>query len=300
MESKVNYTIVGLVVVILIAALISVSLWLSVGFDQKQYTIYAVYMNETVSGLSEESPVKFNGVQVGSVKKIELDHKDPQQVCLLLAIESDTPITTTTKATLISQGITGNTYVGLTATSASLQPLRKRSDQPYPVIPAYPSLFNQLDKVLKEVSVNVNDVSVEIRKIFDKENAAYIKKTLENLQTFTNVIAQNKKSINQSIENTDVLLRNLAKVSKELPKLTQELQLGVNKISHAGDKVSETMTSGKIALDKFSQQTIPPAISLLNRLNAIAANLEKVSNQLRQNPSVIIRGTTPPKPGPGE
>ena len=60
------------------------------------------------------------------------------------------------------------------------------------------------------------------------------------------------------------------------------------------------MTSGKIALDKFSQQTIPPAISLLNRLNAIAANLEKVSNQLRQNPSVIIRGTTPPKPGPGE
>ena len=300
MESKVNYTIVGLVVVILIAALISVSLWLSVGFDQKQYTIYAVYMNETVSGLSEESPVKFNGVQVGSVKKIELDHTDPQQVCLLLAIESDTPITTTTKATLISQGITGNTYVGLTATSASLQPLKKRSDQPYPVIPAYPSLFNQLDKVLKEVSVNVNDVSVEVKKIFDKENAAYIKKTLANLQTFTNVIAENKKSINQSIENTDVLLRNLAKVSKELPKLTQELQLGVNKISHAGDKVSATMDSGKIALDKFSQQTIPPAISLLNRLNAIAANLEKVSNQLRQNPSVIIRGTTPPKPGPGE
>jgi phospholipid/cholesterol/gamma-HCH transport system substrate-binding protein len=217
-----------------------------------------------------------------------------------LDIESDTPITTSTKATLISQGITGTTYVGLTATSASLQPLKQHSDEEYPIIPAYPSLFNQLDKVLKEVSVNVNDVSVQVKKIFDKENAEYIRKTLSNLQTFTDVIAANKKSINHSIANTDILLRNLAKVSKDLPRLTQELQTSVTKISHAGDKVSETMTSGKVALDKFAQQTIPPAISLLNRLNDIAANLEKVSNQLRQNPSVIIRGTTAPKPGPGE
>ena len=300
MESKTNYTIVGLAVVILTAALISAALWLSVGFDQKEYKYYLVYMNETVSGLSEASPVKFNGVQVGYVHKIELNSKDPQQVCLLLAIDENTPITTSTTATLISQSITGNTYVGLAASSSSLQPLQKHSDENYPVIPSRPSLFNQLDKVLKEVSVNINDVSVEVKKVFDKENVAYIKKTLANLQKLTGVFAENKKNINQSIVNTNILLRNLAKTSKKLPQLTNELQVSLGKVLQAGEKVSDTMNSGKIALDKFSQQTIPPAISLLNRLNAIAANLEKVSNQLRQNPSVVIRGTTAPKPGPGE
>lgn len=300
MESKANYTIVGLTVVILTAALISAALWLSVGFDQKEYNYYIVYMNETVSGLSEESPVKFNGVQVGYVQRISLDNKDPQRVRILLAIDENTPITTTTSATLISQGITGTTYVGLAASSSSLQPLQKHSDEDYPVIPARPSLFNQLDKVLKEVSENVNAVSVQVKKIFDKENVAYIKKTLANLQKFTDIIANNKNNINQSIVNTDILLRNLAQTSKELPQLTKELQIGVDKFGQAGEKVSATMDSGKIALDKFSQQTIPPAISLLNRLNDIAANLEKVSNQLRQNPSVVIRGTTAPKRGPGE
>ena len=71
-------------------------------------------------------------------------------------------------------------------------------------------------------------------------------------------------------------------------------------MSKAGKNVSKTMVSGKNTLDKISQQTIPPAVLLLRRLNAISANLEKVSNEMRQNPSVVIRGTTPPKPGPGE
>jgi len=177
-ESKANYTIVGLVIVILTAALISVSLWLSVGFDKKQYVIYAVYMSEAVSGLNDDSAVKFNGVQVGRVKQIQLDRTNPQRVRLLLAIESKIPITTSTRATLISQGITGNTYVGLIANSSDLRPLVKGPHDKYPIIPTSPSIFNQLDKVLKDVSVNVNDVSKEVKKIFDDENAKNIAKTL--------------------------------------------------------------------------------------------------------------------------
>ena len=60
------------------------------------------------------------------------------------------------------------------------------------------------------------------------------------------------------------------------------------------------MGSGKNTIDQISQQAVPSATSLLNRLNAIAANLEKVSNEMRQNPSVVIRGSKPPQPGPGE
>lgn len=300
LESRANYTLVGLTVIILVAALISTALWLSVGFNQKKYNMYVVYMTETVSGLSNESAVKYNGVQVGYVKRISLDRKDPQRVRLLLAIQAKTPITTSTKATLIAQGITGTTYVGLTATSSSLQPLKKHSDERYPVIPSYPSLFNQLDKVLKEVSENVNDVSLEVKKIFDKKNADYIRKTLANFTKITDVIAANKKNIDSSLAHADILLANLAKISTELPKLSKDLQKAVNKISYAGDKVSVAMDSGKVALDKISQQTIPPVVSLVNRLNDIAANLEKVSTQMRQNPSVIIRGSTPAKSGPGE
>ena len=71
-------------------------------------------------------------------------------------------------------------------------------------------------------------------------------------------------------------------------------------ISAAGAQVSDAMRAGRNSIDKISQQAIPPAVILLRRLNLIAANLEQVSAEIRQNPAVIIRGSAPPKPGPGE
>ena len=307
MEEKTSYTVVGLVVVILIGTLIAAGLWLSVGLDQKQYKTYLVYIREAVSGLAEQAPVKFNGVRVGFVRKIALNRKDPQQVELILNIEEGTPITTSTNATLISQGITGTTYVGLSATAPDLTPLQRKPNESYPVIPSKPSIFNQLDTVLKEVSENVNKVSKKINLIFDNENAAYIKKSLANINKFTDVIAQNNQKINHSLKNSDILLQNVAEASHEFPDMVKSLRRGLDKmytmadtITDAGKSVTSTMKVGKVAIDKISQQAIPSAVTLLERLDTIAANLEKVSIQMRQNPAVIIRGTTQASPGPGE
>lgn len=298
---------VGLSVIILTAGLLAVALWLSVGFDKKKYNIYAVYTREAVSGLTEESPVKFNGVQVGYVLRIELNPTDPQQVKVLLNIEEGTPITISTWATLISQGITGTTYIGLSASSSDLTPLGKIPKEPYPIIPAKPSLFGQLDAVVKAVGDNVNKVAVKINNIFDDDNAEHLKKILANLEAFTQVIKENDKQISQTLRNTNVLIKNLTKASNNIPALIDELKTSAVKfnsmaeaLSEAGKKVGGAMDAGRITMDKLSQQTIPPAVSLLHRLNNIAANIEQVSAQLRQNPSVLVRGTTPPKPGPGE
>ncbi|MGQ3891997.1 MlaD family protein [Legionella sp. CNM-4043-24] len=286
MEAKTNYTLVGLAVLILTAGLLITALWLSVGFDQKSYSNYVVLIREAVSGLSEESPVKFNGVQVGSVSKISLSRTDPRQVRLLLKIVEGTPITISTTATLISQGITGTTYVGLSASSSDLTPLKKLPDEKYPIIPSKPSLFHQLDSVLKEVSESVKTVSMKLNNVLDKENISNFKTSLSNLRTFTDVVARHEKDISES-------LKNLNAVSAELPA-------AIRQMSSAGKQISSTMKSGETAINKISQQTIPPAVNLLNKLNNIAANLEKISAQMRQNPAIVIRGTTAPTPGPGE
>ncbi|HAT7071304.1 TPA: MCE family protein [Legionella pneumophila] len=307
MESKTNYTIVGLIVLILTAGLLSAGLWLSVGFNQKEYTSYTVYLKESVSGLSVESPVKFNGVQVGYVKEIKLNKNDPRQVELLLNIEKSTPITTSTSATLITQGITGVTYVGLSAGSSELTPLRKMPGEPYPVIPSKPSLLNQLDAVLKEVAENVGAVSEKAQLIFNEENADNVRKSLANIERITEIIADKGQTIDSSLNNIDVFVANMAKASKQFPQLIKDLKTGISKfksladnMSAAGNDVSKTMIAGKNTINQISQQAIPPAVILLRRLNAISANLEKVSNEMRQNPSVIIRGTKAPKLGPGE
>ena len=237
--------------------------------------------------------VKFNGVQVGYVKKIILSKIDPRKVEIILDIEKNIPITTSTFATLTSQGITGVSYVNLSAASSDLTLLKKMPDEPYPVIPAKPSLFNQLDNILKEVSVSVSKVSKQAQLMFNEENAEYVKHTLANLERFSDVIAKNSNQIDSGLQDAAQFFKNVSEVSKTLPDVMKNIKLG-------GENLSKTMLAGKTAVNKISQQTLPPAILLLNKLNSIAANLEKVSNEMRRNPSVVIRGTKPPAAGPGE
>lgn len=286
MESKANYKMVGLTVLILTAGLIAAGLWLSIGFDRKNYNYYIVYMRESVSGLSEESPVKFNGVRVGSVRKVTLSKFDPQKVKIVIQVEEGTPITESTYATLVTQGITGTTFLGLKADSSTFIPLQKTPGEPYPVIPSRPSFFSSLEQ-------NIQTISQGFKRVLDEENAKNFKEILINLEKVSNTFAQNGENINQS-------LHDLPKITRELKSSIQKFSSMTKDISKAGTEVSKAMKAGKNTMDKIAQQTLPPATLLLQRLELIAANLEQVSAMMRQNPSIIIRGTTPPKPGPGE
>jgi phospholipid/cholesterol/gamma-HCH transport system substrate-binding protein len=173
-------------------------------------------------------------------------------------------------------------------------------DEPYPVIPSKPSVFNQLDSILKRVSEDVETVSTEAQRIFNEENAKHIHHILSNIDQFSKDLAHNGKNVN-------VFMKNLAKTSQDFPPMLNELRVGISKFNHmaeslskAGNSVSKTMGSGKETIDKISQEALPPAVVLLRRLNAISANLEKVSSEMRQNPAVVIRGSKAPQPGPGE
>ena len=126
-------------VVILTFGLIAIALWLSVGFDQKNYKFYTVNMQESVVGLTDESIVRYNGVKVGAIAKITLDKQNPQQVKLLLKIEEGTPIFASTHASLVNQGITGSAFLGLSADSASHDLIATLPGELYPIIPYQPS-----------------------------------------------------------------------------------------------------------------------------------------------------------------
>jgi phospholipid/cholesterol/gamma-HCH transport system substrate-binding protein len=272
-------------VVLLLFGLITVGLWLSEGFDNKTYKHYLVFMEEAVSGLSEGSLVRYNGVKVGFVKSINLD-KNPRLVRLLLEIEADTPITKGTVANLISQGITGTTYLGLSVMSNDLTLLEAKPGCAYPVIPYKPSLLFQVEGVITEFSKSM-------KAFMSKENAENFKNILDNMEQFSNLLAANNKAFQETLS--------------QMPKLTTEMRDSIARfgdMSHdmavAGRQLNSTMITGKDALDVIAQQAVPPTISLLHRLDVIAGNIEQLSAELRRNPSALIRGAAPLRKGPGE
>lgn len=300
MDTKVNYTVVGLFVVLLTAALIGTIFWLSATRHTKTYAVYSVYMDEAVSGLSLQSPVKFNGVNVGFVKAMALSIKHPQQVHLLLDIEQGTPVTTSTVATLMAQGVTGLTYIGLENKSANAPPLKPKKKPPYPTIKSEPSLLMQLDDALREVTSNIKTLTTSVSQVFNQQNREHMGEILANTAEFTQTLANNSADLDSAIQSAERVLQNASNASNQFPQVMVQLRATLASLKGASQQVKSTMGKAQTTIQAFNSQALPSAEDAIDKMNSVLSDLKQVSSQLKQNPSAAVRGRLPPPPGPGE
>ncbi|ACJ18596.1 MlaD family protein [Coxiella burnetii] len=307
MDTKVNYTLVGFFIILLGAASIVIFLWFSTFRHRQTFDTYLVYMHEEVSGINTQTPVRFNGVKVGYVQKIEINPADPQQVVLTLKIKHETPITTSTVATLRSEGIMGTDYVALKALTATAPPLIAKPGEKYPVIPSEPSLLMKLSTALQEVTKTIKELSDNVGKVFDEKNRRAISASLVNIQKVTKTLSDNSENIDATLHSMKQLMKNSAKASEQLPTIMHQLQdtlanikITARQFDRAGHGIELTVGDAHTAMQSMSTQILPTVQQLLTKLNATAAHLQQLSIELQHNPSMLVRGKYPPPPGPGE
>ena len=307
MDTKVNYTLVGFFIILLGVASIVIFLWFSAFRHRQIFDTYLVYMHEEVSGVSTQTPVRFNGVKVGYVQKIEINPTDPQQVVLTLKIQHETPITTSTTASLRSEGIVGTDYVALKALTATAPHLIAKSVKKYPVIPSEPSLLMKLSTALQEVTKTIKELSDNVSKVFDEKNRRAISASLVNIQKVTKTLSDNSENIDSTLHSMKQLVKNSAKASEQLPTIMHQLQdalanikITARQFDRAGHGIESTVGDAHTAMQNMSTQILPTVQQLLTKLNATAAHLQQFSIELQHNPSMLVRGKYPPPPGPGE
>lgn len=181
METNVNYTLAGIFVIALLSFMIYGVIWLSAGISSDTYTYYQVNMKESVTGLTTDSPVKFNGVDVGTVDSMIIDKDNPQLVVLYLKVKHDTPVTVATRAQLGMNALTGVAYIILIDKGTNKRPLVARNDQAYPVINTTPSIIVKLDLTLNQINESFRDVSNSIKALLSPENIALFHRFLVNV-----------------------------------------------------------------------------------------------------------------------
>ncbi|HEX2549907.1 MAG TPA: MlaD family protein [Gammaproteobacteria bacterium] len=251
METNVRYTIVGAFVLLLFAAIVLGVIWLSSGLSIETYDIYQVNMKESVSGLTVDAAVEFNGVNVGTVKSIQIDETNPDLVKLLLRIRSNTPITEGTRATMNMRGLTGVTFIALQDKGNNEKPLVALEGQEYPVIQTTPSLLMRFDIALTKLNESLHSVSVSVENLLSKEN----------IQLFNDIMV------------------NLRKVT---------------------DDVSPLLQNSMTTIEVFNRQTLPATNQAIITMDKILTNVLSITSEMKDNPSVLIRGKEPRPLGPGE
>ncbi len=307
MQRKVNYTVVGLFVIVLSIAMFSGIAWLIGRGERTEYNVYAVYMAEDVTGLTIQSPVRYNGVEVGFVKSISLDHSNLKNVRILLNIAEGTPINTSTVATVMPQGITGMLYINLKSEEPSAPLLVRKEGDKYPVIKPKPSLFVQAGKVMPEIIKGIEKLTESIDQLLSKENRDRIDKTLVNLENITTNMASRGKDFDKIITNLDRTLVNMNKITKNFPELTDQIKTTMVSVKEASDQFALTSNNAKSLItesrrvaDNLSTQVMPDFQLLMNSFNEASSEIQEFVKQLNRNPSIVIRGRAIGSPGPGE
>lgn len=293
MDSKANYAVVGLFVLILFALMIFLFVWLSGYTQHKTYQTYLVYASGGVGGLTIDSPVQFNGVRVGTVDKIQLDNANPQFVKLYLKLESETPITQSTIATLVPQGITGLVYVGLKAQSAAAPRLKAEPGMAYPVIPYQKPLLTQLSEVLPEITKNMSEIANKFNKVVNEQNLENLSQMLNHLNNVSEVLDKSSGNINDSMKSMKIFMKNSAQASRQFNAALIEAR-------KAAAQMKLTTQQIGLQFSSVNQQLMPSISELVSNLNDTAVNLQQVSQDLKKNPSVLLFGKQPAALGPGE
>ena len=285
MESRVNYTIVGLFVSMLLISLFGFAYWLTKYSGGKEYEQYYVYMSESVAGLSADSSVKYRGVNVGTVERLRINPKNSEQVEMLLNIEQGTPIRVGTTAKLKSFGVTGLVFVELSGNSKDATLLKETTDE-IPVIPASPSTYAQIDESLRQL----NDKFAQALDKFD------LLLSKENLNNVTAILAETKllaNGLQQIVENGVLMEQSVISGAEEIKSASASFK-------KLADSLEKNYAGANSGLNQEVQQSLSSFNQLVEELNLLTGDIQETVRSIGNSPSDLIFKRSQPKPGPGE
>ena len=165
METDKHYFFEGLFIIgfSIVAALFAV--WLG-STGRHDDVVYRIHFPDSVSGLAVGDPVKYRGVDVGTVKTMIIDPDNSRLVLVEVRLRKETPVKTDTKASLAMKGITGVVFIELNGGDPAAQTLLAATPQDkIPEIPSEKTGLKAMLDALPKVVDKFADIEDQIKKV---------------------------------------------------------------------------------------------------------------------------------------
>ena len=285
METRANYAIVGFFTLVVMLSAFGFVYWMAKFGNTGETAPMIVRIPGSANGLSNGSPVRFNGIPYGVIRNISIDPDSPDFVIAETTIRADAPVYTDTRAALEIQGLTGSAYIELQGGSPGNPNILTRARElgQVAVIDADPSGVTNLLATADDILNRANRVIGEVEG-FVKDARSPLTETLKNTEVFTAALRDNADGIDDFLQSVADLSQTVKSVSGRIDStlasaenlITSIDPEKVDRILANVDKVTSDVASasGDITrtLESFSQ-----AAGSLERLAADAGeSLDKV------------------------
>lgn len=299
MYERTNYLAVGVFIVIGALGLLAVGLWVGGVGQTVPMSRYTIIFERDVNGLNEGSPVRYMGVEVGQVTLIRLFPAEDAAIEVRIEIAASTPIDTGTYASLGYQGITGVAFINLAAESGEQGEIEVAAGHDFPVIPTrdvgIAALLNSGPELMAQVSYVLDDLDT----LLSDENLGAATQTLENVEQFTGALAEQRAALadlpirmNDSFDQLQKTLELFAAITEEagpdLVVTTQNLRQATDNLVAVSERVEHWLAANDAAVNSFFAAGIGETGALVQDARKAMRELEKLSVELRSNPSRVI------------
>ena len=315
MNNKVNYTLIGISVLLGLGMMFGFAYWMLKPSNAEDTQKYLIYFNESVFGLNIDAPVKYRGITVGKVTQLRINPKNTEQVEVTVDILKNTPIKENTVAKLTAQGITGLTYINLTQGENDAPPLKAKDGEEYPVIKTVPSFFEHFERSLGDVSAQLSSTLDRTQELLNEKNQKEISRLLEHTASIMNKI--DRLLDEKTVGHFQSTMKNLDHISYKIDRLVPNIDLFVAKsiawekdITKSFDSIKDTYINMDKTMDNMAASFSDSALTFEKMSHTInntmlesqntMIDLESTLQEFKRNPSDILYKETEHKKAPGE
>ena len=308
METRANHVLIGLFTLIVALGAVLFALWAAKYSAEKEWNEYDIIFNEAVSGLSNGGIVQYNGINVGEVRKLSLDKRDPNKVIAHIRVESGTPVKVDTKAQLAFVGLTGVTQIQLSGGMVASPMLTARAGEKYPTIYAQESSIGKLLSSTEDITTTAADVLLRLNKVLSDENVRHINQTLDHLDAVTGSLSDGKGDLRDLLRNVRVASEKLQVTLANVDTTVGHLDSGVvTQLPPLVAKLDKSLTNlesltrnadnlvGGDSVSNFSNQGLTQVGPALTELRGLLRDIDRLSTRLENNPAGFVLGHGKPK-----
>jgi phospholipid/cholesterol/gamma-HCH transport system substrate-binding protein len=312
METEGRYTLVGTLVLVVVAVMAAALVWLAGGADRIAYQTYTLYFQkQSLDGLAVGSPVKMRGIKVGIVDGYRFARGGDEAVSVTARIDEGVPVHTGAVAYIKRNLVTGIAAVEIdNGPSGSPLLVQVPQGERYPVIAEGSSDIDRVATAVSRLSVNGAQVLEKMNTLLSEDNQRALGRTLANLDELSSHLAANKQSL-------DTLVQAMRDAADEFrfagASIGQAATRAEGSIVGVGDHASVALKEAVVAMEKLQRDATLIAARVQQFTDTGSLEMTNVSRDVRtsadalttagqrlSDPRAILFGPTRQQLGPGE
>ena len=300
MERDARYAAVAVFALAVIASAFAFVWWYSGKGDRRSYERYEIYFEGSVSGLSQGSPVRYLGVDVGRVQNLAVDRRDPGRVKVIAEVDSEAPLSGATRARLGLLGLTGLLYIDLQLDPVADPTRELVAGQRYPIIQSRKGDIEAFLERVPDLVGRAGTVMARIEALLAEENVAAVGESLRNVR-------EASAGLPELTRNAAALAADLRNTAAEATALTQRLnavaagsqaglddtlksvQVTAEKLARTAESLERVVVGNEAALSGLAGSGAAELQQLVFDVRDASAEVRALARALRENPSSLLR-----------